>query len=152
PSSRSDWQPLARKLSQQRLQSLTKYLVARDGLPAVRRLIVLPSTGLAGIPLEVCTDEYTISYALSGTLYPPAQQQGRPAGQGLFALADPVFAPIQEKAKPPALPPGGLLVVQALPEGAGADARLKMDDVLLRYADTELRDHAQLQQLLTDHA
>src|SRR5262249_39583425 len=40
------WQPLARHLGKQRLEPLSKYLAASSNLPAVRRLIVLPSTAL----------------------------------------------------------------------------------------------------------
>src|SRR5262249_7581843 len=43
PSPRSDWEPLARRLRAQRLEPLAKHLAATERLPAVRRLILLPS-------------------------------------------------------------------------------------------------------------
>jgi hypothetical protein len=59
-SPRGDWRPLAQRLRRQRLEPLLKHL---DG---VRHLIVLPSTVLAGIPVEVFADGYTISYTVAG--------------------------------------------------------------------------------------
>jgi CHAT domain-containing protein len=90
-SSRRKSQPLAQRLSRQRLQPLAKHLEASDGLPAVRRLIVLPSTALAGVPVEIFADGYTVSYAHSGTLHAHLHKQPKLTSTGLFALADPVF-------------------------------------------------------------
>jgi CHAT domain-containing protein len=106
-SPRGSWQPLARRLRQQRLQPLASYLQARGGLPAVRRLIVLPSTALAGVPVEVIAPECTVSYAHSGTMHAHLHRQPAPSGKGLLALADPIFDPPPDKEKPPPLPPGG---------------------------------------------
>ena len=45
--------PLVEKLRTQRLEPLAKALgTTADGLPAARRLIVLPSRAMAGIPIE----------------------------------------------------------------------------------------------------
>jgi CHAT domain-containing protein/tetratricopeptide (TPR) repeat protein len=85
------WQPLAQRLRKQRLEPLAKYLAAHQGLPAVRHLLILPSTALAGAPVEVIADKYAVSYALSATLYTHLRKQPPPATQGLLALADPAF-------------------------------------------------------------
>jgi CHAT domain-containing protein/Tfp pilus assembly protein PilF len=90
-SPRRDWRPLAQQLARQRLGPLAKYLAASDGLPAVRRLIVLPCKALAGVPAEVFAEEATVSYALSGTLYAHLRKQLEVGTQGLLAVADPVF-------------------------------------------------------------
>jgi tetratricopeptide (TPR) repeat protein len=137
-SSESDWQPLAEKLRAQRLSPLEKHLAAQDGLPAVRRLIVLPSSILAGVPVEVFSDRYTVSYALSGTLYAHLRSQPRPKTEGLLVVADPVFqAP---DAPTPPLPPGGLLVTTVLPGSNAEAAHLERNDVLLRYNGIDLKD------------
>jgi hypothetical protein len=104
----------------------------------VRRLIVLPSTALAGVSLEVIADTYTVSNAHSGTMYAFLLHQARPTTKGLFALADPVFdSPNQKEALQP-LPPGGVLLTVVLPGGNADKAGLKPNDVLLRYGDTNL--------------
>jgi CHAT domain-containing protein/tetratricopeptide (TPR) repeat protein len=84
------WQEPAERLGKQRFQPLTAALAARDGMPRVRRLIVLPSVSLDGAPLDVCIPGYTISYAPSGTLFAYLRRQ-RPTAGGLLAVADPVF-------------------------------------------------------------
>jgi CHAT domain-containing protein/tetratricopeptide (TPR) repeat protein len=147
-----DWHALAGRLRAQRLQPLAKHFAARDGLPAVRRLIVLPSPALAGLPLEVCANGYTVSYAPSGTIFAYLRQLPTSAGRGMLALADPVFDAAKQKAGPPSLPPGGLLVTMVVPNGNAARARMRVDDVLLRYAGDELKALAELGRLIQQHA
>jgi CHAT domain-containing protein/tetratricopeptide (TPR) repeat protein len=93
-----DWHKLADRLYEQRLQTLAGPLGVRDGLPAARQLVVLPSAGLAGLPLEVCARDYTVSYAPSGTLFAHLQRQPRAAGGGMLAIADPRFESNQPQA------------------------------------------------------
>src|SRR5262249_14367228 len=62
-SPRGLWRPLAERLRKQRLEPLAKHLAG------VRRLIVLPSTALAGVPVEVFAEGYTVSYAHSATMH-----------------------------------------------------------------------------------
>jgi CHAT domain-containing protein/tetratricopeptide (TPR) repeat protein len=88
---RGDWQPLAERLRKQRLDPLASYLAAGGDLPAVKQLIVLPSAALAGVPVEAFAEGYTVSYALSGTLYARQRHQPELTSYGLLALADPVF-------------------------------------------------------------
>jgi CHAT domain-containing protein len=77
----------ARQLARQRLAPLEPHL--KD----VRHLIVLPSLYLDGIPLEVLTERFTISYAPSGTLLARLREKPHPANppRRLLALGDPVF-------------------------------------------------------------
>jgi tetratricopeptide (TPR) repeat protein len=133
------WQPLADKLRQQRLKPLAKHLKAGNGLPAVRRLIVLPSTAFAGLPVEVIAgSQYVVSYAHSGTMHAHLRQQPKPSGKGLFALADPIFEKPTVKDTPEPLPPGGVLLTMVLPRSNAHEAGLKPNDVLLHYGDQEL--------------
>src|SRR5262249_44836034 len=95
-------QALLSAIAAQRLGPLEPALGARDGLPAVRHLIVLPSPALAGVPVEAMVAarpsgaaNYRVSYAPSGTLFAWLQEQ-RPEDKDqpaqprrLLALADP---------------------------------------------------------------
>jgi CHAT domain-containing protein/tetratricopeptide (TPR) repeat protein len=91
-----DWQAALDDLARQRLRPLAPHL---DG---VKRLIVLPSAAMAGIPLGTLTDAYEISYAPSASLYAWLLEQRKPAagGDSLLALADPIFSAEQEKLAP----------------------------------------------------
>jgi hypothetical protein len=126
------WQPLAQRVHKQRLDPLAPYL------KEVRRLIVLPSTALAGVPLEVIADGYTVSYAHSGTMYAHLLRKAFPNGKGLFVLADPIFDQPTQKEKLQPLPPSGVLLTVVVPGSNAAKAGLKPNDVLLRYGDNDL--------------
>jgi tetratricopeptide (TPR) repeat protein len=140
---RGDWQQLARRLHSQRFAPLAKHLAAGGGLPAVRRLLVLPSSQLAGVPVELFAAEYTVSYTLSGTLHAHLHSQPRPKSQGLLALGDPVFESVATTKERP-LPPGGVLLTVVPPRSNAALAGLRPEDVLLKYGDVELRAPADL--------
>jgi CHAT domain-containing protein/Tfp pilus assembly protein PilF len=149
---KSDWQDLARRLGQQRLEPLANHLAASQGLPAVRRLVVLPSNRMDGLPVDLLAEGYTVSYAPSGSLYAYLHDRQRPTSQGLLVLADPVFDPPKAEAAAANLPPGGLLLDVVAPGSNAATAGLKAGDVLLRYADTDLTSLTDLTQALQAHA
>jgi CHAT domain-containing protein len=152
-SPRGDWKELSQRLRQQRLEPLEKLLAAGKDQPAVRRLLVLPSPALAGVPVEAFADGDTVSYTLSGTLNAHLHQQSRPTTRDMLVLADPVFVAPTAAEKPRPLPPGGVLVTTVAPGGSGARGGLKSNDVLLRYAGQELTgpaDLAPLQQGTSD--
>jgi tetratricopeptide (TPR) repeat protein len=150
---RPGWQRLAEQLHRQCLAPLAKHLSAGDGLPAVRRLLVLPSSGLAGLPVELFAGDFTVSYALSGTLYAHLHSLARPTSRGLLALADPAFdPPARIDEPPPPLPERGVLLTAVLPGSNAARARLRPGDVLLRYHDTDLHGPADLKPLPADAA
>jgi tetratricopeptide (TPR) repeat protein len=141
---RGDWQRLARQVREQRLGPLRGQLAAEGKLPAVRQLVVLPSPALAGVPLETLAEDWTISYALSGTLQAHLKTQPAVQGAGLLALGDPIFDPAKAPAKDKPLPPGGLLLTLVQPGSNAALAGLKPNDVLLKYGDTDLKDRLDL--------
>jgi len=94
----ADLRPLVERLRTQRLEPLAEALGATaDGLPAARKLIVLPSRAMAGIPVEVLLgpgDTRTVSYAPSATVSMYLREQPRPDRHaGLLALGDPVCLP-----------------------------------------------------------
>jgi CHAT domain-containing protein/tetratricopeptide (TPR) repeat protein len=141
---RGGWQRLARQLAEQRLAPLHKQLAATDKLPAVKRLVVLPSEALAGVPAELLMEGCTVSYALSGTLYAHLRQQPAVASTGLLAVGDPVFEAATAAAKPHPLPPGGVLLTLVQPGSNAALSRLHPNDVLLKYSDIEVKTPADL--------
>jgi len=95
----ADPQPLIDRLRAQRLAPVTSALAAAAGLPAARRLIVLPSRALTGVPVEALLqpgDPWTVSYAPSATVWNYLRKQSRETTPGgLLALGDPVFQDFQ---------------------------------------------------------
>lgn len=83
-----------RLLRAQRLAPLAPHLAG------VRRLVVLSSGAMAGVPLEVLTDAYTISYASPTTQFARPRQGPRPAGPPptLLAVGDPAPQPPRQAA------------------------------------------------------
>jgi CHAT domain-containing protein/tetratricopeptide (TPR) repeat protein len=141
---RGGWRRLARQLAEQRLEPVRKQMAPIDRLPAVKHLVVLPSTALAGVPVELLVEECTVSYALSGTLYAHLRTQPAVASTGLLAVGDPVFEAAAAAAKPHPLPPGGLLLTLVQPGSNAAQSRLRPNDVLLKYGEVELKTSADL--------
>jgi CHAT domain-containing protein len=138
---------LARALHAQRLAPLAKHL---DG---VRRLFVVPVNAMAGIPVEVLTDQYTVSYVPSGTFLARLKDRPLSTSARVLALGNPTFQRHDSPTKVPTdLPPGGLLITTVLPGGNAATARLLPGDVLLQYAGTELTSVEQLAQLIQANA
>jgi CHAT domain-containing protein/tetratricopeptide (TPR) repeat protein len=128
---------LLARLRTQRLVPLAKALAASDGLPPARRLIVLPSPALAGIPIEAILapdDTRTVSYAPSATVLKYLREQPRPDRHaGLLALGDPVFEPSDSSSQPKPLPDHGLLVTLVAPGSNAKMHDVKAGDVLLAY-------------------
>jgi CHAT domain-containing protein/tetratricopeptide (TPR) repeat protein len=137
---------LAKGLHAQRLAPLRKHL---DG---VERLFVAPVNRMAGVPIEALTDQYTVSYTPSGTYLARLQARARSGGTRLLAVGDPTFPPAQTAPPPTALPPGGLLITQVVPDGNAAQARLQAGDVLVAYAGEDLTSAEQLGKLVAAKA
>jgi tetratricopeptide (TPR) repeat protein len=134
----------ARRLAAQRLEPLAPHLAATANLPAVRRLVVVPIGRMAGIPVEVLTDRYLVSYAPSGSVFARLRQRHRPlVAPTLLALGDPTFA-LPEVGAPPPPPDHGLYLSLVLPGGSATKAGLRPGDVLLSYAGTRLATRADL--------
>jgi hypothetical protein len=142
----SDWHALAERLRRQRLDPLEPYLIGAN------RLVILPSTAMAGIPVEVFAGKYTVSYALSGTMHAYLRTRPEARGEGLLALGDPVFQRPEDPRPASSLPPGGLLITAISPGGNAHRNGLRVGDVLLRYADRELKTHADILKLIQEHA
>src|SRR5262249_33075969 len=147
-------------LYQQRLAPLAEHLKARDGLPAARHLIVLPSAALAGVPAEVLVaarpdqaPACTVSYAPSATLFAWLQERReaakKPSIARLLAIGDPVFATPPRAAKPaPAPPDHGVLLTFVAPGSNAEQSGIRANDVLLSYAGRKLSAPEDLTALL----
>jgi len=134
----ADSMPLVERLRTQRLQPLAKALGATaDGLSPARRLIVLPSRAMTGIPVETLLapdDTRTVSYAPSATVFKYLREQPRPDRRaGLLALGDPIYEYPEKSSIPVPLPDRGLLVNVVVPGSNAATHGLKPGDVLLAY-------------------
>ena len=122
----ADLRPLVERLRTQRLEPLAKALgTTADGLPPARRLIVLPSRAMAGIPVEALLapdDTRTVSYAPSATVFKYLREQPRPDRHaGLLALGDPVYEHPDSVERPQA-------AARPRPAGQRGDTRLQRRD------------------------
>jgi hypothetical protein len=143
----ADVAAIARDLYAQRLARLEKHL------HGVKRLYVVPVRSMAGVPVEVLSDRYRISYVPSGTFLARLKDRPRPKGDYVLALGDPRFDSDAGKPTPMApSPPGGLLITQVLPNSSAAASRIAPDDVLLTYAGADLKTVEQLPKLIADNA
>ena len=82
---------LWRKLRAQRIDPLKPYMLATAKLPAVRHLWIVPPPHLARIPIEVMTDEFTVTYIPSGSLAASLMTLPKRTERSLLAVGDPVY-------------------------------------------------------------
>jgi len=148
-SAATDLSTLVAKPRTQRLDPLAKAMGgSADGLPPARRLIVLPSRAMAGIPVEALLapdDNRIVSYAPSVTVFKLLREQPRPDRHaGLLALGDPVYVQPDKSSEPQPLPDHGLLVNVVVPGANAATHGLKPGDVLLAYNGQSLTKKADL--------
>lgn len=144
-ASSNEIRDLAQKLYVQRLQPLEKHL---DG---VKRLFVVPVNAMAGIPVEVLTDKYTVSYVPSGTFLARLAERPKPTGNRALAVGDPAYSATEKPTELP-LAPSGLLVTQVALGSNAAKAHLQPNDVILKYAGVELTSVEQLAKLVEEQA
>lgn len=137
---------LAKRLFDLRLAPLEKHL------KGIRHLYVVPVWTMAGVPVEALTDQYTISYVPSGTFLAKLKDKPRPSGNRLLAVGDPAFPPPAKPIQAAPLPPGGLLILQIVPDSAAHKIRLMPGDVLLKYAGVELKSVKDLTTAMDAHA
>jgi tetratricopeptide (TPR) repeat protein len=141
------WLDPALALAQQRLEPSWPHL------KGIKRLVVLPSPALAGVPIEVLMETLPaeaprpiVSYAPSATMFARlSQARTTPAGPArLLALADPDFPPPEPETAPPTTPDHGIPLLAVMPNGVADLAGLKAGDVLLRYNGTDLKESSDL--------
>ncbi len=138
---------LAERLHAQRIAPLRRHLAG------VKSLYVVPVATMAKLPVEVLTNEYTVSYVPSGTFLARLKEQSLSSGTAMLALADPVFEPGEaETRSATSPPPSGLLITQVILGGLADQAKLKAGDLLLKYRDVELTTIEVLQKSVAEHA
>ncbi|MBS0260577.1 MAG: CHAT domain-containing protein, partial [Planctomycetes bacterium] len=129
---------LTSELQAQRFLPLEPLLQATPELPAVRRIIVLPSPALAAIPCQLLAGDRLVSYVPSGTVLTLLRERPRPAtppAEGLLAIGDPVVpaAPAAQPAAPAVPPDSGVLVLNVPAGSIGQAAGLQAGDVVQSY-------------------
>jgi tetratricopeptide (TPR) repeat protein len=146
--------PLAESLARQRLEPLKGHLAG------VRRLIVVNSPGLAGIPVEVLLaarpdpawDAITVSYAPSAAMF--AYLVGRPVPRDrpatLLAVADPAYPEPKADAQAPEPPSSGLAIARVVRNGNADLNGLRDGDILLSYGGAELKRAGDLKPVAAD--
>jgi CHAT domain-containing protein len=153
-STRGNTRPLAAALARQRLEPLKAHL------QGVNRLIVVNSPGMAGVPIEVLLTSQpepawngiTVSYVPSASMFAylvgmPARRDRAPT---LLALADPAYPEPKDQAPAPTPPEAGLAIARVVPYGNADLNGLRAGDVLLAYAGTALKQHADLKIVAPD--
>ncbi|HZW31159.1 MAG TPA: CHAT domain-containing protein, partial [Isosphaeraceae bacterium] len=137
------WRDLTAMVARQRFGPLLPHL------RGVRHLVVLPSEGLAAIPVEVLVAALPadaprpiVSYAPSGSLFARliAVRPRQPSPLRLLALADPAFPRPAPSQSAPTPPDSGLEILAVAPHGTGDIFDLKVGDVLLEYNRKPLRN------------
>jgi tetratricopeptide (TPR) repeat protein len=152
-----DWRPRAEAVARQRLGPLGPHL------KGVRRVVVVNSPGLAGVPVEVLVAAApgtgaggpgpVVAYAPSASMFAHLARtkrlDDRPAA--LLALGDPAYPapqPGSDQAPPP--PDHGLLVAKVERNGIADLFGIKPGDVLLEYNGTTLKARDDLRPTAAD--
>ena len=141
------WPGLAAQVARQRLEPLLPHL------KGIKRLIVLPSQDLAGLPVESLVaagppeiSKLVVSYAPSGTMFARLIRP-RPGDSGparLLALGDPAYPEPEPQTPLPKPPDHGIAILLVQPHGPADLAGIQRDDVLLEYDGTVLKSYADL--------
>ena len=149
---RPDWRAGAESLARRRLDPLKPHL------NGIRHLIVLPSAGLAGLPIEALVSAWpgapplVVSYAPSGTmftrLHQPRSGEARPLR--LLALGDPAYREPEPETAPPKPPDHGILIRAVLPYSPANLTGIQSGDVLLEYNGTVLSSAGDLKVIPAD--
>jgi CHAT domain-containing protein/Tfp pilus assembly protein PilF len=139
---------LAAAVGRQRISPLRRHL------KGIRRLIVLPSPALAGVPVEALLaaepePELVLSYAPSGSMFarlarPRYQRQESPS---LLAVGDPAYPPPDAESPAPTPPDVGIAVLRVEPNGLADLYGIRPGDVLLEYDGMKLAKAADLKEV-----
>ncbi len=130
-----NWRPLAAAVARQRIAPLEPHLAG------IKRVIVVNSPGLVGLPVEVLFTARAqdpgavpvVSYAPSASMFTYLRTKG-PTGLGpetLLAVGDPAYPEPTPAPRPPDPPSSGLYVAGVDPRGDAWSRGVRPGDVLL---------------------
>ncbi len=146
------WRELAAAVARQRLTPLKPHL------NRLRRLIVLPSRDLGGIPVEVLLEAWTdgpplvVSYAPSGTLFAEVAKKKTAGGSvatKLLAVGDPLYDLHAVSRAPNSRRSDGVQIVQVeYPKGQRGG--LEVGDILLTYDGREIFEQKQFVRVFSE--
>lgn len=130
-------QSMLRRLFQLRVAPLLPHLSATDSLPKVKRLVILHSRSMAAVPVELLTDEFSISYSPSPSIAALLQRQKKSSGSALqfLAVGNPVFQSPDSQIEPP---DHGLLMYHIIPGSNAQKNGFAAWDILLTYNGIKL--------------
>jgi CHAT domain-containing protein/tetratricopeptide (TPR) repeat protein len=147
-SQSSDWSPLAAELARQRLAPLEPHL------NGVKRVVVVNSPGLAGLPVEVLFAARAqdgraspiVAYAPSASMfaYLAGKKPAQPRPDTLLAVGDPAYPESKPEPAPPAPPSSGLFIAAVDPKGNAGARGVRSGDVMLTYDGVPLKSPADL--------
>jgi tetratricopeptide (TPR) repeat protein len=106
-------------------------------LEGVKRLVVIPTGYMAGVPIEGFAENFEVSYVPSGSYLARTKGRGAAKADQFLIVGDPEFTPHDRDIRK-AIPKSGLLVIRVLPTSIAEKARLVPGDVLMQYGDSEL--------------
>lgn len=146
----NDWKRHASEVAGDFFSPVEPHLGSTQSLPKVKSIIAVPAGEMNGIPLDLLTDQYNVSYVPSGTLHTWLKERAsakRPRSQRslrLLAVGDPVVRapPVRNIENPP--PPAGVLITGVVAESNAAAAGLETGDVLLAYSGIRIDDPSKL--------
>jgi CHAT domain-containing protein/tetratricopeptide (TPR) repeat protein len=149
-----DWRALAAELARQRLAPLEPHL------KGMRRVVVVHSPGLAGLPVEVLfaaraqagSPAPIVSYAPSASMfaYLASKKPAQPRLHTLLAVGDPAYPEPKPGPALPAPPSSGLFIVAVDPKGNAGSRGVQSGDVLLTYDGVSLKTPTDLKLYPTD--
>ena len=115
-----------KQIQRQRIEPIAKYL------KNIQHIVILPSTLMDNIPVELLLPEKKVSHAPSATVYAYLRQRLKSKSSKLLALGDPIFHPTESNEEN-SLPESGVLITSVLRDSLAGKAKLSVNDVLLEY-------------------
>jgi CHAT domain-containing protein len=124
-------------------------------MPPARRLIVLPSAAMSGVPVALLTDRLSVSYIPSGTILAwlrerKSNPEAAARGRRLLAFGDPLFSPESGATRlKPVEPPGEGICIALVERFSNAErGGIHAGDVVLEYGGEKLAEQGDLLQAI----
>jgi tetratricopeptide (TPR) repeat protein len=153
-TAQGDWRPLAEALARQRIAPI------REHLRGVKRLVIVNSPGMAGVPVEalLAAQERTeganmaVSYAPSASMFAYLVDKKTTADRPptLLALGDPAYPAPKPEPPAPTPPNQGIFISRVVPNGNADLNGFRAGDVLIEYAGKPLKTFDDLKTVADD--